>query len=145
MYYKFLLDINQKKNADRFLDLVDVKLFLLNSGNTNFSSVADLGTPLWSFDTNGGTPDVVHMDYSLNNGSGWGDIYMYIPTSVFDGQDGSKFFTLYSKFNLNNDGFEEWATMTSTSPPVPEPGTFLLLGMGFLGLAVASKRRRNNA
>ncbi|WP_246043771.1 PEP-CTERM sorting domain-containing protein [Geomonas edaphica] len=31
------------------------------------------------------------------------------------------------------------------APPVPEPGTFLLLGTGFLGLAVFSKRRRNNA
>ncbi|QWV95703.1 PEP-CTERM sorting domain-containing protein [Geomonas oryzisoli] len=83
------------------------------------------------------------MNYDLNPGSGWGDIYMYVPTSLFTGKSG--YFTLYSEFEGANDGFEEWAAMTSNPPPVPEPGTFLLLGTGFLGLAVFSKRRRNNA
>lgn len=31
----------------------------------------------------------------------------------------------------------------TTGPPVPEPGTILLLGAGFLGLAVYGKRRQN--
>jgi hypothetical protein len=39
------------------------------------------------------------------------------------------------------------ATGTDNSPaaaPVPEPGTMMLLGTGFLGLAVYGKRRRNS-
>lgn len=35
-------------------------------------------------------------------------------------------------------------SLAGTEPaPVPEPGTVMLLGMGFAGLAIAAKRRRN--
>lgn len=139
-YYKFLLDINQTA-ANPQLDLTDVRLFLGGTGDSALANFSELGTQIWGF----GGSDVVHMNYLLNPGSGWGDIYMYVPTTLFAGYDANTFFTLYSKFGQSNDGFEEWATMTSTPPPVPEPGTFLLLGAGFLSLAIYGKRRRNNA
>lgn len=137
-YYKFLLDINQT-GTNPALDLIDVRLFLGGTGNSDMANFSELGTQVWAF----GATDVVHMNYLLNPGSGGGDVYMYIPTSYFTGS-GTQYLTLYSKFDLNNDGFEEWATITGSAPPVPEPGTMILLGAGFLSLAIYGKRRRNN-
>lgn len=46
-------------------------------------------------------------------------------------------------FREHNDQTSAFFTDGPTTTPVPEPGTMLLLGAGFLGLAVYGKRRRN--
>lgn len=47
-------------------------------------------------------------------------------------------------FTNQNDGFEDVFILAGAARPtiVPEPGTIFLLGLGILGLAVASRRRR---
>lgn len=135
-YYKFLLDINQTSH-ESLLDLTDLQLFVGGNGNSSQPNFSELGENIWGF----AAGDVVHMDYDLNPGSGWGDIYMFVPTDLF--KDKSGYFTLYSKFETSNDGFEEWATITSSAPPVPEPGTVTLLAAGLFCIAIYGKRRRN--
>lgn len=72
-----------------------------------------------SYSVNLSTPVPVHTD-SLGNAAG-----------VYD-------FTLnYGAWN----GFPE--TLIADIAPVPEPGTMMLLGAGFLGLAVYGKRRKS--
>lgn len=48
------------------------------------------------------------------------------------------------RVGLHVQGFEGEGSEGFVNTPVPEPGTMLLLGAGFLGLAIYGKRRRNS-
>ena len=139
-YYQFGLDINQT-GAHPLLSLDQVKVFGTNSTmNTGYSSTTGFAgaTLVYNMDTTG--DNWVKLDYSLNHGSGSGDMYMLIPTTALAG------FTnviLYSQFGSNfrnNDGFEEWFT-TGAQAPIPEPGTGALLLAGLLGMFAVMRRR----
>ena len=86
--------------------------------------------------------ETVNLNYNLNSGSGSGDLFVYIPDSLFVG---GTFVTLYSKFEPNNDGFEEWAVRT-TDPisPAPEPGSIIawLICTSGLGLVIRSRMKK---
>jgi len=60
------------------------------------------------------------------------------------GSDGVHHFVAHiGGFPALNDQSSAFFTDGPTTTSVPEPGTMLLLGAGFLGLAVYGKRRRN--
>jgi hypothetical protein len=46
-------------------------------------------------------------------------------------------------FSLTNSTLTVNGTEAATAAPVPEPGTVMLLGAGFFGLAIYGKRRKN--
>lgn len=149
-YREFLLDINQK-NSSPLLALDDIEIFQTDAGNhTNYGD-ASFGKLVYDLDA---PPEDnwILLDYSLNTGSGSGDMFAYIPDALFTWD--LDYVTLYSHFgagttseypdNSNNDGFEEWAVRKAETPPpvVPVPGALLL---GLLGLSAAGLRLRRFA
>ena len=95
-YRQFLLDINQS-NPD-LISLDQIKIYLGTTSevtSTDLSNGGPLGTLIYSLDGAGDT--YIKMDFSLNHGSGSGDMFAYIPNSLFTGP-GSQFVYLYSQF-----------------------------------------------
>lgn len=152
-YIKFMLDLNEVSSGDNSLISLDqVKIYVNGSdGALNTTNLSALGTPVYDLDSN--TDNWVKMTAALNDGSGSGDYYMYIPVSVF-GQQGldSRYLYLFTRFGDqgtktngldSSDGFEEWAAIRGT-PPVPEPTFYGLLSVGITGLLFFSRKRRQH-
>ena len=159
-YYQFLLDINQNNShyPDMLLSLNELQVFLGNApgllgatknanGLLSFGANATLVYDMdGADDANPATSSRIDMNYDFNSGSGSGDIYAYIPTSLFTGPN--KWVYLYSQFGdqpfPNNDGYEEWAAITGPNSVVPIPAA-VWGGMalaGFVGASKVHRRRR---
>lgn len=136
LYREFLLDINETNNSKSKLSLDKIEIYLANSGNQH-GVPSGLGTLIYNLDA--GDDNWIKLDYSLNNGSGSGDMFAYIPDSLFDTEYG-QYVYLYSMFGQNygaDSGFEEWAVrlietdpIVTTPPTVPAPGALMLATMG---------------
>jgi hypothetical protein len=168
-YRQFLLDINENNGGNsEFLSLDELQLFISSSANqsveTFTSDVVDISGTL-VYDMDAIEDSYVYLDYSLNSGSGSGDMLAYIPSDLF-GSDDDAFVYLYSAFGETNGpvidppqgpdlptapfgsedaGFEEWAILEPDAQIIPEPATIVLLGMGIAGAAMRTFRKRARA
>lgn len=155
-YYEFLLDINESNGHDNeLLSLDNVQIYTRQGPITSADeSFTHLGT--LRFDNDAPDDTTVLLDYSLNHGSGSGDMFLYVPVSLFAGtlpDDYVYFYSLFGNMNSSDAGFEEWAMLQNVSGPggggggnqppvIPEPGTMLLMGTG---LMFAARRLRARA
>lgn len=116
-YREFLLDINQKASQP-FLSLDELRLFVGASANlsgydTTTHQLAGLNAV---YDLDAGGDHWIKLDVRLNQGSGKGDMLLYVPSSLFGDPASGAYVYLYSKFGVNftaNSGFEEWAVASS--------------------------------
>jgi len=146
-YRQFLLDINETHGLPGALLSLD-KLQLFQSPTGMQNNYPNLGTKVYDM----GAGNAVLLNYDLNHGSGSGDMFAYIPDALFD--PSIPYVYLYSAFgalaNAGSDaGFEEWATLEGTTPPVnevPAPATLLFAalgcGVGMVGYAIRNRRKQ---
>ena len=132
--------------AGRFITLDKLQLFQSPQGS--LSSYPNLGTKVYDLDAGGNNS--ILLDYSLNHGSGSGDMFANIPDSLFD--PSVPFVYLYSQFGDSDDysdaGFEEWAVLKGSTPPpvneVPAPATLVFAALG-CGLGLVVRRVRGKS
>jgi len=151
-YYQFLLDVNESGNdKNRLLSINDFRLYLgdardLTDWNDGFGTHS---VKVYDLDAGPKGDTTIELDYKLNSGSGSGDMYAYVPVSLFQRNDSQfPFVYLYSAFgdpNGSNAGFEEWASLNknqTTPNGVPAPPGVVLAGMGIGGLLLGRLRFR---
>jgi len=144
--YEFRLDFNQNNSEKgRYLSLDELKIHVVSEtvggSLTDYETNPAFGPADWDLDAGG--DNWIALNFTLEPGSGAGDMIALIPVSAL-GTTGSDYVYLYSKFGMStytgallsdpdgnpdrewfaNDGFEEWGVT------VPEPATMFILGIG---------------
>jgi PEP-CTERM motif-containing protein len=141
-YLQFLLDINQTGD-NPLLSLDQIKIYQSNTADITSTNLGDLGTQVFDLDAAGDA--WINLDFSLNSGSGSGDMFAYIPTSLFSNKTYVYFFSRFGEEFNQNDGFEEWALLNTDGSLhiqfVPEPATYLMLGPALLALGFWRRKR----
>jgi len=171
-YYEFLLDANEEGRATsdaNQIELTDVQIYVNSDAmfaNPELSGLGIDGTgytgtpfnsmdnsllgydPAWSLDSveNGDVTVLLQASICDNKGqcgSGHGDMAMYIPTELIDGDadDYLVFYTEYNRASNPNGGFEEWSTRSTQTPAVPEPSAALVFAMGMLVTGARLRRQ----
>lgn len=156
-YLEFLLDINQT-NANPQISLDKVQIFTRPTALSAAALLTDLTgasgiVNRFNLDAGASGDAEVLLNYSLNSGSGSGDMFMYVPRNLFGLS--TDYLYLYSMFGSstttvppgpwgNNDGYEEWATRTPTGPgpgpSVPDGGLSVMMLGGVLVVVGLARR-----
>ncbi|MBW2288428.1 MAG: PEP-CTERM sorting domain-containing protein [Deltaproteobacteria bacterium] len=149
-YREFIFDINETGGAGSVLSLDKVEVFLADAGDLVGHGGFAGGTTSLIYNMDAGDPtNFVLLDGDISgSGSGKFDMLLLVPEAFFAGADPSlDYVILYSQVGAeggllgNDDGFNEWG-VSMNGGVIPEPGTFSLLAIGLVSLAVSRRRAR---
>jgi hypothetical protein len=139
-YREFLLDVDQ---SAQFISLDKLEIYL--EATPDIGLYPDNFTTL-VYDLDADEDNWIKLDYTINAGSGGGDMLAYIPDTFFMDEFDSylnDYVYVYSMFGANfaaDNGFEEWAHGVG-EPVIPEPATLWLLALG--GLAILRPKHKS--
>lgn len=120
-YFKVMLDANEPNGGKSIITLDSLQFYTSSQGSLTTTNISELG--VLRYDLDQGQDSSVIIDAGRNHGSGSGDVYMYIPTTAFNGVSANDYVYMYVAFGqADNDaagGFEEF-TLVRNIAPVPE-------------------------
>jgi hypothetical protein len=156
-YREFCFDINETGGPGSVLSLDAIEIYLADAGNLlghpTFPGGTTTNPPVYDMDA-GDPTNYVLLDGNISGaGSGKFDMILLVPDADFlaiTALDPSlDQVILYSQVGAeggllaNDDGFEEWGVdMSGGVFSIPEPGTFSLVVIGLVSLAVQRRRAR---
>jgi hypothetical protein len=137
-YYEFLLDVNEPNStAVQDIALTQLRVFTGATGSMTTNNISQLGALRYNLDAieNSG----VNIR-DLNDGSGSGDVRIFIPTAAFAGANPNDFVYMFAAFGnadgASEGGFEEFAALTV----IPLPTAAGMAMAGLCGIAVRRRR-----
>jgi hypothetical protein len=146
-YRAILLGVNQSQTSP-FISLDELRLYVSDSSTVSGydATTHQLGGLTAGYDLG---DNWVKLNAALSHGNGSGDMYVFVPDSVFacTSDNPDPYVYLYSKFGVHfgaNGGFEQWAPgKGATLPPsvVPPPPATL---SGFVYLDSNNNGVRNS-
>lgn len=149
-YREFIFDVNETGGPGALLSLDDIDIFLADAGNLLGHPTFPGGTTSLVYDMDAGdASNYVLLDGDISGaGSGKFDMLLLVPEALFASVDPSlNYVILYSQVGAeggllaNSDGYEEWG-YSMTGGIIPEPGTFSLVLIGLVSLALSRRRAR---